>query len=240
MNIASKIIIGYVSYNSLKNVKKKEYKQNIENYTSTIDEVMTKYNKDIIKNDKKKYKADNILVNRKIKTKEECKQIFNKFIKKNNLQNETINKLFTYTINTQRTILNKMNNFLSYNLFIKKKSYYKLMLEFEIEDINHINIFLSDNKEYINIPFENTFIHNKVKIIIHNFTNIENLHFYILFKDLYKSTPVNNVRFYLQELKDNNEMPMLIYKNNDFIKQIFYEQKNIFTLHNYLIRTPCH
>ena len=29
-------------------------------------------------------------------------------------------------------------------------------------------------------------------------------------------------------------------KNNDFIKQIFYEQKNIFTLHNYLIRTPCH
>ena len=70
---------------------------------------------------------------------------------------------------------------------------------------------------------------------------------------LYKSTYIKNVCFQIYEIKglkynngiinginNDNNYPIIIYKNNDIIKQIFYENNNIFLMNHFMIRQPHH
>ena len=43
-----------------------------------------------------------------------------------------------------------------------------------------------------------------------------------------------NCYLVLCDTYDTNNYPMIIYKNNDIIKQIFYEKNNIFLMNNFL------
>jgi hypothetical protein len=254
MFIASKIAIGYLGYLSIKNKKKESSKNdNIDknDYDNKIDEILQKKkeNNELIIH--KKQKIDNYVINRNIKTKEECDKIFQKFLKNNNQNNQNIisiekPKLFNYEIRYNNILLNYINNYIYFDLHLQKNKIYKLYIEFEISNINHINFLLTNNIDKINIQFENIFKDNKVTIIINNLTNLKDVTLYILFKNLYKSTYIKNIYFYIMELKivkeiiNNNQHSIIIYKNNDVIKQIFYETQNIFLLNNFLIRQPYH
>lgn len=256
MFLASKIALGYLGYLSIKNKNTKELskkpikKDNIykNDYDTTINEILQKKKDNNEIYIPKKHKIDNIMVNRNIKTKEECDKIFQKFLK-NNVQNTTpIEKivLFNYEIKYNNILLNYENNYIYFDLHLQKNKYYKLCLEFEISNVNHICFLLTNNREQINIEFENVFINNKVKIILNNLCNMEDITLYILFKQLYKSTYIKNIYFHMNEIKglkyntNNNDYPIIIYKNNDIIKQIFYENNNIFLMNHFMIRQPCH
>ena len=90
---------------------------------------------------------------------------------------------------------------------------------------------------------------------MNNLCNMEEITLYILFKQLYKSTNIKNVCFHMNEIKglkydnninsingviNDNNYPIIIYKNNDIIKQIFYENHNIFLMNHFMIRQPHH
>ena len=258
MFLASKIALGYLGYLSIKNKKKKEpsKKDNIDknDYDTTINEILQKKKENNEIHVPKKHKIDNIMVNRNIKTKEECDKIFQKFLK-NNVQNTTpIEKivLFNYEIKYNTILLNYENNYIYFDLHLQKNKYYKLYVEFEISNVNHICFLMTNNREQINIDFENVFKNNKVNIIINNLCNLEDVTLYILFKHLYKSTNIKNIYFQMNEIKglnynDNNDVnnkndnyPIIIYKNNEIIKQIFYENNNIFLMNHFMIRQPNH
>ena len=55
---------------------------------------------------------------------------------------------------------------------------------------------------------------------------------------------MKNIYFYIKEIKEIKEndihFPLIIYKNNNVIKQIFYETQDIFLLKNFMIRQPHH
>lgn len=265
MFLASKIALGYLGYLSIKNKNTKESskttskKENIDknDYDTTINEILQKKKENNEIHIPKKQKIDNLVVNRNIKTKEECDKIFQKFLK-NNVQT-TIpiekTKIFNYEIKYNNILLNYENNYIYFDLHLQKNKYYKLCLEFEISNVNHICFLMTNNREQINIEFENIFKNNKVKIIMNNLCNLEDVTLYILFKHLYKSTNIKNVYFHMNEIKgliynidntDNNitnnpdNYPIIIYKNNDIIKQIFYENHNIFLMNHFMIRQPQH
>ena len=246
MFLASKIALGYLGYLSIKNKNTKKLSK--KDYETTINEILQKKKDNNEIYIPKKHKIDNIMVNRNIKTKEECDKIFQKFLK-NNVQNTTpIEKivLFNYEIKYNKILLNYENNYIYFDLHLQKNKYYKLCLEFEISNIKHICFLLTNNREQINIEFENVFINNKVKIILNNLCNMEDITLYILFKQLYKSTYIKNIYFHMNEIKglkyntNNNDYPIIIYKNNDIIKQIFYENNNIFLMNHFMIRQPNH
>jgi len=266
MFIASKIAIGYLGYLSIKNKNTKKLSK--KDYETTINEILQKKkeNNEIII--PKKQKIDNIVVNRNIKTKEECDKIFQKFLKNNVPTTMPIEKkiLFNYEIKYNNILLNYENNYIYFDLHLQKNKYYKLYLEFDISNVKHISFLLTNNREQININFENVFINNKVKIIMNNLCNLEDITLYILFKHLYKSTYIKNVYFHVNEIKglkfndnnnnnnnnnnninninninnDENNYPIIIYKNNEIIKQIFYENNNIFLMNHFMVRQPHH
>lgn len=255
MFLASKIALGYLGYLSIKNKNTKEpsKKNNISknDYDTTINEILQKKKENNEIYIPKKHKIDNIMVNRNIKTKEECDKIFQKFLK-NNVQTTVPiekTKIFNYEIKYNNILLNYENNYIYFDLHLQKNKYYKLCLEFEISNVNHICFLLTNNREQINIDFENVFVNNKVKIIMNNLCNMEDVVLYILFKQLYKSTYIKNVFFQIYEIKglkynnginNDNNYPIIIYKNNDIIKQIFYENNNIFLMNHFMIRQPHH
>jgi len=260
MFLASKIALGYIGYLSIKNKNKKnlsnnetnktnETNENIENnkdYDTKIDKILQKKKENNELKIHKKQKIDNFIVNRNIKTKEECDKIFQKFIK-NNVPNITPimkPKLFTYEVKYNNILLNYENNYIYFDLHLQENKKYKLYIEFEISDVNHIDFLMTNNNTHIDIQFENIFKNNKVKIIMNYLCNLKDVTLYILFKRLYKSTNIKNIYFYINELKEinvlNDNYPLIIYKNNDIIKQIFYETKNIFFLNKFLIREPYH
>ena len=261
MFLASKIALGYLGYLSIKNkkTKKPSKKDNIDknDYDTTINEILQKKKDNNEIHIPKKHKIDNIMVNRNIKTKEECDKIFQKFLKNNVQTTMPIEKtkFFNYEIKYNNILLNYENNYIYFDLHLQKNKYYKLCLEFEISNIKHICFLLTNNREQINIEFENVFINNKVKIIMNNLCNMEEITLYILFKQLYKSTNIKNVCFHMNEIKglkydnninsingviNDNNYPIIIYKNNDIIKQIFYENHNIFLMNHFMIRQPHH
>ena len=254
MFLASKIALGYLGYLSIKNKNKKPSKKdNIDknDYDTKINEILQKKKENNEIYIPKKQKIDNLVVNRKIKTKEECDKIFQKFLKNNVQTTMPIEKtiLFNYEIKYNNILLNYENNYIYFDLHLQKNKYYKLCLEFDISNVNHMCFLLTNNREQINIEFENVFINNKVKIIMNNLCNMEDVALYILFKQLYKSTYIKNVYFQINEIKglkynnginNNNNYPIIIYKNNDIIKQIFYENNNIFLMNHFMIRQPHH
>ena len=266
MFLASKIALGYLGYLSIKNKNtkessKKKSKDIIDknDYDTTINEILQKKKENNEICIHKKQKIDNIVVNRNIKTKEECDKIFQKFLKNNVQTTIPIEKtiLFNYEIKYNNILLNYENNYIYFDLHLQKNKYYKLCLEFDISNVKHMCFLLTNNREQINIEFENVFINNKVKIIMNNLCNLEDVALYILFKQLYKSTYIKNICFQLNEIKglkynnainnginnginNDNTYPIIIYKNNDIIKQIFYENNNIFLMNHFMIRQPHH
>ena len=258
MFLASKIALGYLGYLSIKNKNKKTSKKdNIDknDYDTKINEILQKKKENNEIYIPKKQKIDNLVVNRNIKTKEECDKIFQKFLKNNVQTTMPIEKtkIFNYEIKYNNILLNYENNYIYFDLHLQKNKYYKLCLEFDISNVKHICFLLTNNREQINIEFENVFINNKVKIIMNNLCNMEDVTLYILFKQLYKSTNIKNVCFQIYEIKglkynngiinsinNDNNYPIIIYKNNDIIKQIFYENNNIFLMNHFMIRQPHH
>ena len=86
MFLASKIALGYLGYLSIKNKNKKPSKKdNIDknDYDTKINEILQKKKENNEIYIPKKQKIDNLVVNRNIKTKEECDKIFQKFLKNN-------------------------------------------------------------------------------------------------------------------------------------------------------------
>ena len=250
MFLASKIALGYIGYLSIKNKKNKDSIQNNindnSNYDTKIDEILQKKKEGNKLKIHKKQKIDNFMVNCNIKTKKECDKIFNKFIKNTipNISTLEKPKIFNYEVKYNNISLNYENNYIYFDLHLQENKKYNLCIEFEISDINSIHLLITNNYNNINIQFENIFKDNKVKIIMNNLCNLKDLTLYILFKNLYKSTYIKNVYFYINELKKINGLdinyPFIIYKNNDVIKQIFYEKMDIFSFNNFLIREPFH
>ena len=128
MFLASKIALGYLGYLSLKNKKKKEpsKKDNIDknDYDTTINEILQKKKENNELCIPKKQKIDNVVVNRNIKTKEECDKIFQKFLKNNVPNIIPIEKknLFNYEIKYNNILLNYENNYIYFDLHLQKKS----------------------------------------------------------------------------------------------------------------------
>jgi hypothetical protein len=204
MFLASKIALGYLGYLSIKNKNTKESskkpskKDNIDknDYDTTINEILQKKKENNEIHIPKKQKIDNLVVNRNIKTKEECDKIFQKFLKNNVQTTMTIEKtkIFNYEIKYNNILLNYENNYIYFDLHLQKNKYYKLCLEFDISNVKHMCFLLTNNREQINIEFENVFINNKVKIIMNNLCNMEDVALYILFKQLY------NLRYKLHRI----------------------------------------
>ena len=240
MNLASKLIIGYIGYSSIHRNKKNKTKT-FDNYDDKINNIINKYSKDdISKINEKKYKIDKLEVHRKIKDKKECEVMFQKYLKKNNINKVIHKKLFIHQINKQQIQINQSINYL-YNKFeLKNDKIYNLKIEFEISNIYKLSfIFISNNKHMI-IPFKHIFNKNCISFIIQYIQQIEELELYIIFPNQINNNYIYNYSLKIEEILPTIHCPIIIYKNNNMENQIFYEDNYLFIKNYDLIRQPNH
>ena len=239
MNLASKIIVSYLGYSSLKHKKKKNKSVNLEDYDDKIDHIIKKYDHQELKDvNHKKYQVENLPVHRKIKDKKKCEQIFQQFLKKNNIPKIIPKLVFQYYDQKKVIMLNEESNFICYHFRLKKEKYYCLQFHFEIKNIFHLEFILCsvDQTQIIPIPF--LFSQNQLFFLLNHLQNLEEFTIYILFPKLHQTINIQNFNLKLEEIKQNNQCPIIIYKNNHIEKQIFFNKHNFLKIKNNHIRYP--
>jgi hypothetical protein len=239
MNLASKIIVSYLGYSSFKHSKKKNTPFNLENYDDKIDHIIKKYDHQELKEvNQKKYQVENLPVHRKIKDKKKCEQLFQQFLKKNNIPKIIPKLLFQYYDQKKIIILNNESNFICYQFHLKHDKHYCLQFQFEVENIYHLEFILcsTDQTQLIHIPF--LFAQNQLFFLLNHLQNVGQFTVYILFPKLAQTINIHNFNLKLEEIKQNNQNPIIIYKNNHIEKQIFYNKHNFLKIQNHFIRIP--
>ena len=239
MNLASKIIVSYLGYSSLQHSKKKNKSLNLEDYDNKIDHIIKKYDHQELKDvNHKKYQVENLPVQRKIKDKKKCKQLFQKFLKKNNIPKIIPKFVFQYYDQKKVISLSEESNFICYHFQLKKEKHYCLQFQFEVKNIYYLEFLLcsSDQTQVISIPF--LFAQNQLFFLLNHLQNIEEFTIYILFTSLYQTIHIHNFNLKLEEIKQNNQCPIIIYKNNHIEKQIFFNKYNFLMIKNNHIRYP--
>ena len=239
MNLASKIIVSYLGYSSLQHSKKKNKSLNLKDYDNKIDHIIKKYDNQELKDvNDKKYKVENLPVHRKIKDKKKCEQLFQNFLKKNSIPKIIPRLVFQYYDQKKVTRLNEESNFICYHFQLKKEKHYCLQFQFDVKNIFHLKFLLCspDQTLVISIPF--LFSQNQLFFLLNHLQNHEEFTIYILFPNLYQTINIHNFNLKLEEIKQNNQCPIIIYKNNHIEKQIFFNKHNFLKINNNNIMYP--
>lgn len=238
MNLASKIIVSYLGYSSFQYNKKKKNKFiDLDEYDDKIDHIIKKYDHQKLKQtNQKKYQIENLSVHRKIKDKKNCDQLFQQFLKKNNIPKIVPKLYFQYFDSKKMIRLNNETNFICYHFQLKQEKHYSIQFNFEVENIFHLELILcsSDQTQIISIPF--LFTQNQIFFILNHLQNLEEFTLYVLFPKLYQDINIYNFNLKLEEIKQNNQNPIIIYKNNHIEKQIFFNKHNFLKINNNHIR----
>jgi hypothetical protein len=213
MNLATVFIIGSFSVKKINDMIKKQIPKN------TIDDLIEKK---IIENKKvnKDYVLGKFKSKRKIPDKNELKNIYDKFIKKNNIiQNKEIKKKEIFTHLIKECILKNENTFLMYDLNLQPSKNYRIYLSFIIHESQNITfLFQKQNNILFTINNENN--NNKITFITNiisknSYNEYSHTQLYILFDKYKKNIQLKDVFFEIKEIKNEIIFPMTLIKNNE-------------------------
>lgn len=213
MNLATTFIIGSFSFKKINDMINKHIPKN------TIDDLIEKKIKENKKSNKD-YVLGKFKSTRKIPDKQELKNMYDKFIKKNNIiQNNELNKRIIFNHIIKECTLKNDNTFLMYDLHLRPTKNYRIYLSFIIHESKNItflfqkykNIYFTINNEKNNNRI--TFITN---IISKNcYKEYSQSQLYILFDKYKKNIQLKDVFFEIKEIENEIIFPMTLIKNNE-------------------------